>query len=412
MVQRFYLLAALFIIAVSATSAQTDYIGEGNTLLNERRYELAVEAYTKAIANQPKSTAAYYNRALAYTMMKRGDLALADLETVLQLDPKHTDALIQRSYLYGEKERFSDALNDLNTALSIDSTNAFIYFNRAQTYARQKRIEEAIADYNRSIAIKPDVQAYIGRATAHLSTNQARLALSDVEYALKIDSMNALAWLSRGEAYMAMNVADSALWAWRRSSVIDPQSPYAGYLADQMAVMSADEMGLRDSMFTDAARQIAIILPRSWHSASSDDGGTVTFRIARQPLASATDSYAEGITIRYYRKASQFVSDKNPTPEMMLKSWSATNLAASKSLTSYNVIRLEPLTIPGWTGELREIAIQPAADGYRIHQFEALLARPDELVTVVAEVAEPLWSVYHQRLLNAIRTIKLPVKGY
>lgn len=412
MVQRLFLLAALTVVCLSVAGAQPDYIGEGNALLNERRYELAVEAYTKAIANQPKSTAAYYNRALAYTMMKRPELALADLEVVLQLDPKNTDALVQRSYLYGENNQDAAALVDLNAALALDTTNPFIYFNRAQAYARQKRLQEAIEDYNRSITLKPAAQSYIGRATARLSANEPRLALSDVEYALKLDSMNALAWLSRGEAYMAMNVADSALWAWRRSVVIDPQSPYVSYISDQLAVMSADEVGLRDSVFSDAARQIALLLPRSWHSASNDDGSTVTFRIARQPLRTATDSYAEGVTVKYYRKASQFSADKNPTPQMMLASWSASNLAASKSLHTYNIVRIEPLTIPGWNGELREIAIQPTNDGYRIHQYEALFARQDELVTVVAEVAEPLWSVYHQRLLNAIRTIKLPVKGY
>lgn len=403
---------AIAVLCASFATAQTDYIGEGNTLLNERRYELAVESYTKAIQQQPKSTAAYYNRALAYTMMKRADLALADLEIVLQLDPKNTDALVQRSYLYGEKDQFPEALRDLNAALALDSTNAFIYFNRAQTYARQKRLEEAISDYSRSIMLKPDVQSYIGRATARLSTKEARLALSDVERALQIDSMNALAWLSRGEAYMAMDVADSALWSWKRSLVLDPRSTYVKYIQEQMGTMSADELGLRDSLFMDAARSIAIVLPRSWHAASSDDGNTVTLRVARQPITAATDSYAEGITIRYYRKASQFVSDKNPTPQMLLSSWSASNLAASKSLHAYNVVRLEPLTITGWTGELREIAMQPMNDGYRIHQYEALLARTDELVTIVAEVAEPLWSVYNSRFLNAIRTINLPVKGY
>jgi len=412
MAQRLLLLALLFVAGATFASAQPDYIGDGNKLLNERRYELAVDAYTKAIANQPKSTAAYYNRALAYSMMKRQDLALADVEMVLKLDPKHTDALVQRSYLYGEANQDSAALHDLNAALALDTTNAFIYFNRAQTYARQKKLAEAIADYNRSITLKPSVQSYIGRATARLSGNEPRLALSDVEWALKLDSMNALAWLSRGEAYMAMNVADSALWSWRRSSTIDPQGPYATYIQEQMAVMSADELGFRDSLFMDAARQISLVLPRSWYSASTDDGSTVTFRVARQHLASAASSYAEGVTIKYYRKASQFVTDKNPTPQMMLKSWAATNLAASKSMHTYNVVRIEPLVVNGWTGELREIAIQPTNDGYRIHQFEALLARPDELVTIVAEVAEPLWSVYHTRLLNAIRAVQLPAKGY
>jgi len=300
----------------------------------------------------------------------------------------------------------------LNTALSYDSTNAYIYFNRAQAYARQKQLDQAIADYNRSISIKPDVQSYIGRATAYIATNESRRALSDLEYALKIDSMNALAWLSRGEAYMAVDVADSALWAWRRSLNIDPRSTYAGYIQQQMSTMSADEIGSRDSLFMDAKKQIAIQLPRSWHAISSDDGNTLVFRIARQTLGTVTESYAEGITIRYYRKASQFSTQKNPTPRMILDSWAATNLAASKSLTAYNIVHLEPLNIPGWTGELREITLQPSADPYRIHQYEALLARKDEIVTIVAEVAQPLWSVYHQRFLNAIRTIKLPVTGY
>lgn len=412
MAKRLSLIAVLFFISVAAAVAQQDFVGEGNTLLNQQRYEAAVESYTKAIAAQPKNIAAYYNRSLAYIMMKRTDLALADLEMVLQLDPKNTDALVQRSYIYGEKDQFTEALRDLNLALTFDTTNATIYFNRAQTYARQKRIEEAILDYNRSIAIRPDIQAYIGRATAHISTDRANLALEDIQRALQIDSMNALAWLSRGEAYMAMDASDSAVWAWRRSLALDPSGQYAKYINEQMVTMSADAMGLRDSLFMDQGRQIAVTLPRTWFAASADDGNTVTFRIARQPITSTTDAYSEGMTIRYYRKASQFVNVKNPNPQQMIDSWAASNLAASKSLHSYNVVRTEPLVINGWTGQVREIVLEPQADGYRVHQYEAMLARPDELVTITGEVAQPLWPVYNPRLLNAIRTINLPAKGY
>lgn len=407
------LFTSILVLCAISAIAQTDYVAEGNNYLNQRQYERAIESYTKAIQQYPKMAAAYYNRALAYVMTKRADLALADLEVVLQIDPKNTDALIQRSYIYGDRDQYTQALADLNRALSFDTLNATVYFNRAQTYSRQKMMDEAMADYNRAIMLRPDVQAYIGRATAHLSTDRANLALEDLQRAIQIDSMNALAWLSRGEAYMAMDASDSAMWAWRRSLALDPQGQYASYINDQLVTMSADAMGLRDSVFMDNARQIAVTLPKSWHAVSSDDGSTVVMRIARQPIRSATEPYAEGMTIKYYRKASQFVTTKNPTPQQIVTSWAASNAAAAKSLPGYTVIRVEPIvTTSGWTGELREIVLQPAVEGYRIHQYEALLARPDELITITGEVAQPLWPAYNSRLLSAIRTIQLPVKGY
>ncbi|UKN01309.1 tetratricopeptide repeat protein [Paracrocinitomix mangrovi] len=86
----FVLHIALFLSLISI--GQENVLSEGNELYNSEKYEEAIEAYSKHIANGEYSVELYYNLGNAY--YRNGDLgkSIWAYESALKIDPDHEDA--------------------------------------------------------------------------------------------------------------------------------------------------------------------------------------------------------------------------------------------------------------------------------------------------------------------------------
>lgn len=119
------------------------------TLLEERRFREAVEAFSELVALSPDMTGAYGNRGLAYLNLGLDDAAKNDFETVLQLDP---DDAMGYSML-AEISRFSgtpeETLSHVNEALDVNPDEPQAHFIRGWLFARAGQFEMAAEDLRR-----------------------------------------------------------------------------------------------------------------------------------------------------------------------------------------------------------------------------------------------------------------------
>ncbi|KAG8768384.1 TOM (translocase of outer membrane) complex component [Ceratobasidium sp. 428] len=93
----------------------------GNSAYTQRKFELAVDLYTQAIAMSPKPEAVFYsNRAACYTNYKpsQHERVIEDCTSALALDPKYAKALNRRATALEALDRLQDSLRDF-TALAI-----------------------------------------------------------------------------------------------------------------------------------------------------------------------------------------------------------------------------------------------------------------------------------------------------
>ncbi|KAG8740239.1 TOM (translocase of outer membrane) complex component [Ceratobasidium sp. 414] len=93
----------------------------GNSAYTQRKFELAVDLYTQAIAMSPKPEAVFYsNRAACYTNYKpsQHERVIEDCTSALALDPKYAKALNRRAAAFEALDRLDEALRDF-TALAI-----------------------------------------------------------------------------------------------------------------------------------------------------------------------------------------------------------------------------------------------------------------------------------------------------
>src|SRR5580765_3543082 len=66
---------------------QADYTSEGMKALEEGKYELAVQAFTKAIGVDARDYFAHFNLAMAYTLLQKDAEGIAEYRKTLELKP-------------------------------------------------------------------------------------------------------------------------------------------------------------------------------------------------------------------------------------------------------------------------------------------------------------------------------------
>jgi serine/threonine protein kinase len=109
---------------VTANSSRSafEYFTEANKLFERKRYDRAIEAYTKAIELNPTDFSFYNNRGIVY----------------------HT------------RKKYPEAINDFSKAVELNPNSSFTYSNRGVAYEDSGNIEQAIADYRKAVELDPN----------------------------------------------------------------------------------------------------------------------------------------------------------------------------------------------------------------------------------------------------------------
>lgn len=126
------------------------------TLLEERRFREAVEAFSDLVALSPDMTGAYGNRGLAYLNLGLDEAARNDFETVLQLDPEDAmghSMLAELSRFGGSPE---DTLRHVVDALELNPDEPQAHFIRGWMFARAGQFDMAAEDLERYVELAGD----------------------------------------------------------------------------------------------------------------------------------------------------------------------------------------------------------------------------------------------------------------
>lgn len=102
--------------AVSRTDEERE---RGNRHFKRGEFQKAITLYTRAIAADPRSVAAYANRAMAHLKLSDYRRALTDCNTALKIDSRHVKCLLRRGMASNGLGCHRAALRDLVEALRI-----------------------------------------------------------------------------------------------------------------------------------------------------------------------------------------------------------------------------------------------------------------------------------------------------
>lgn len=159
--------------ASDSLAQNTDFVRYGNEALNQRKYEIAIEYYDKAILFQPRSPQAIYNRGIAYSRLGKDSLALLDYDEYLKYFPDNPTTYTARGVLFHKMGRKAEAVADLTRALELDSMNGLTWAVLGDTYLTMGLSAKAMVAWGNSVERDPN-----GTYASHVREQIERLKKS------------------------------------------------------------------------------------------------------------------------------------------------------------------------------------------------------------------------------------------
>ena len=137
------------------------------TLYSLERYELAVNAYDRAIEIAPEDVWLWNNRGEAYTQLQRKDKAEFDFKRAIDLAPgKSFVPWNNLGKLYYQQQDYDRAIEAYEQALTVKSDYLPALIGLGNVQKAIRLYDDAAKSYNRALAINPDYhEAWFGKGS-------------------------------------------------------------------------------------------------------------------------------------------------------------------------------------------------------------------------------------------------------
>ncbi|SCU80056.1 LADA_0B04808g1_1 [Lachancea dasiensis] len=131
----------------SAVQQALEFKNQGNVFIKEKKFNEAVESYSKALELDDTQSIYYSNRAFARVKLDNFLTALEDCNRALELDPKNIKALHRRGLSYVGLLEFSLARKDFKKLLLMkpNEPTAVKALEACEKFIREERFRKAIA---------------------------------------------------------------------------------------------------------------------------------------------------------------------------------------------------------------------------------------------------------------------------
>jgi tetratricopeptide (TPR) repeat protein len=210
----------IFSLYLSAHSllAQNSLFEQAQNEYREGKYREALE-HTEEYLQKRKTAEALYLKAGILQSTGRDIDAARVLTDLINTWPEHQEAYLSRAYIYYQKEFNQLAIADLNHLIespdsdtraifyrvdpaggsqmqitSLASMKSSLFKTRGELYQRTGQFEKAMLDFNKALLLEESVENYVSRGLLFQEQGQKNQAIGDFKSALKIDEKSPLAW--------------------------------------------------------------------------------------------------------------------------------------------------------------------------------------------------------------------------
>lgn len=132
------------------------YFRKGLEHYNRREWDLAIEAYNRALKLDPTSSSCAYNLGLAYKAKNDLDAAAAAFQQALGLEPNMTKSLYMLGLTEIHRGQKAEALPHLNRLISVKPDFAKAHYLLGTVYLSESRPDTAAFHFERFLRIAPD----------------------------------------------------------------------------------------------------------------------------------------------------------------------------------------------------------------------------------------------------------------
>jgi tetratricopeptide (TPR) repeat protein len=203
-----------FVESLSPGNSQY-HANRGDEYSNNGNYDLAIDAYTKAIeleTDENLHPILYYYRGIAYYNKGEMENAISDFSRVIETKPKESRAFLMRGAAYSSNHEYKLAVVDFTQAIQINPDDMVAFYNRGFAYENQGDFKNAISDFSQVIKNNPkDGEAYSHRGLNYAQNGDYELSVDDFTQAIKINPKDAVSYFNRGLSYENLRLNNEAI---------------------------------------------------------------------------------------------------------------------------------------------------------------------------------------------------------
>ena len=194
-----------------------DYSGEGLKALEARKYDEAVQNFTKAVTADPKDYAAHFHLALSYSLLGKDTEAIPQYRTVLELKPGLYEAELNLGMLLVRQKQPREAVPLLEAAAEKKPKELRPVLYLAEALLASGEFARAEPRYKTALELDPkSAAAYAGLAHALARQNRLAEAAPAFRKAAELDASYKDVLLELGELYEAAKQPAEAIAIYRQ----------------------------------------------------------------------------------------------------------------------------------------------------------------------------------------------------
>ena len=176
----FFTFFFLWASGVFSNEAQ-DFIVKGNSFVEQKKYEEAIQEYRKAIKSEPKNAKPLLLAGLASAHLGNFDDAVSDTKKAAELDPSYS-AFYHLGMIYAAAKDAPKALEAYDRALALNPDSFTVEYQKGLVLSSQGEQEKAIESFQKAAKLNPRlVDVHIALAGAYLKLGDQASALAQAE---------------------------------------------------------------------------------------------------------------------------------------------------------------------------------------------------------------------------------------
>ncbi len=192
---------------------------QGMIEFEEKKYENAINSFTKVIELVPTLADAFNDRASAKRMLEKYQEAIEDYSAAIILKKEKAIYYNNRGSAKMKLENFKDAIDDYTAAIILDSNCYLAINNRGIAKLENKDYKGAIEDFTLCLKKKSDYYTAINnRGIANYKAKRYKEAIDDFNIFISNNPLEASAYLHRGNTKEMLRDNEGACNDWKKAA--------------------------------------------------------------------------------------------------------------------------------------------------------------------------------------------------
>ncbi|OLT58389.1 serine/threonine-protein kinase [Moorena bouillonii] len=222
--------ATVFMVNAFKEVTATDWYNQGETFLELKRYEQALDAYNRAVEIRGEYAPAWQGQGKTLFALKYYEEALNAYDQAIQIEPDYSAAWKGRGKTLEQLERYDAAIKAFNSALELQPNDLDAWISLGNVQVKSKNYYDAIASFDKALKLKPDsYQAWYRRGWALHNLRQYKAAVQSYDRALDYKPNSAEAWYQRGNDLSNLQKYKDAAKSYQQAVQFQPNFYQAWY---------------------------------------------------------------------------------------------------------------------------------------------------------------------------------------